>query len=92
MKLKELFTDASKWTRRAYARNSRGVPQDYHSPEAVCFCLLGGIYKCYPTEETQFKLFNAIKLKTGDVWISTWNDAPSRTFDEVKQLVNDLDI
>lgn len=47
MKLQSLFSDSTKWTRGTNARDSEGMPVPADSNKAVCYCLLGGIEKCY---------------------------------------------
>jgi hypothetical protein len=47
MKAHELIADPEHWTRHAYARNSDGLPTDPEAPDAVCWCALGAIHRCY---------------------------------------------
>jgi hypothetical protein len=47
MKVKELLTDESKWTKGAAARNARGVAIFVNQEEACQFCLSGALQKCY---------------------------------------------
>lgn len=92
MKVRELFTDESKWTQGHAARNEKGERVWYKSPEACCWCLVGAINKCYvPAIRPEIfeKISDYINSRAG---ISVWNDAPERTFAEVKALVEKLDI
>lgn len=97
MKLKEFYTDKSKWTQDEFY-NGRGA-----------YCLLRALQKCYPVAlgdgvegkekrlEVEDKIRKAILEKNikrgrfGDSIIG-WNDAPERTFEEVKALVEELDV
>ena len=98
MKIRELFTDESKWTTHAYARTKEGkVLLNAHLPEAVCWCLDGAISKCYlfGNESDQLRTYYMIKHKIFEHVNENpvpWNDHPKRTFAEVKQLVETLDI
>ena len=46
MTLQELFTDESKWTKGASARNEEGVLCPPHFSEARSWCLMGAINLC----------------------------------------------
>ena len=91
MKVKELYTDPSKWTKNAFARTKDGTPCYSSNPDAFSFCLSGAVGFCYIDNlDEQAEAFTKLKRKIFSVW--NWNDHPDRTFDEVKQLVNELDI
>ena len=47
MKLQELFSDESKWTQKTFARDENKADVHLHDSQAKCWCLLGGVYKCY---------------------------------------------
>jgi hypothetical protein len=97
MKIKELFSDQSKWTKKTAARDASGTPVSPSDSDAVCWCLAGGVAKCYPGEE-RYKVHDAIVEKLsgsaqgygyGSAY-GDWNDRAS--FEEVKALVEQLDI
>jgi len=90
MKLQELFTDPTTWCQRDFAQTSTGISIGPSNPEATCWCLAGGIMKCYPTEEYGI-IRNTLSRRIGGPLLD-WNDAPERTFEEVKALVEELDI
>ena len=97
MKMKELLDSEEKWTKGTYARDKRGKGISPICSNAVCFCLLGAIEKCYSSEKKEnldyaviSKIRRHLNLRTGT--IACWNDAPERTFEEVKSLVEELDI
>ena len=48
MKIRELFNNESKWTKGYYARTKIGELCGVQSEDAVCWCLQGARYKCYP--------------------------------------------
>lgn len=91
MKVKELFSDESKWTKGAYSRDSRGETTDVLDYEhAVCWCLRGAIDLCYcgdKRDEVRSKVRNYIRNE-----IEPWNDSFTTTFADVRKLVEELDI
>lgn len=93
MKVKELLSDESKWTKETYARSSDGKPTAWFNQDAQCWCLLGAINLCYGGNSLD-KL-GMIRYALGLEFLSNavdWNDHPNRTFSEVKALVEKLDI
>lgn len=93
MKTKELFDKPEKWTKGHYSLMSNGEPCLPFMGDAVCWCLAGAVHFCY---QDNYKLrdavFKTIDNSLGYLTISEWNDAPERTFEEVKALVEKLDI
>ena len=51
MKVKDLLTDESKWTKGAYSRDAEGETTDLLDRGAVCWCLRGAIDLCYNGDE-----------------------------------------
>lgn len=93
MKVKELYTDASKWTQRTYAADANGECVSYHMDSAVCFCLAGAIHRCYPEDnEEKNTVYKKLNQRLHGLMYIDWNDEPGRTFEEVKALVEELDI
>lgn len=106
MKIRELYTDESRWTKGELARDSNGfyiplwkIPKGTF-PEGVSFCLIGALAKCYQDFENRMDAKNKIREAIGDVdsnksvrpSIINYNDAEERTFEEIKALVERLDI
>jgi hypothetical protein len=95
MKIKELYDSPSRWTRGWFARDKDGDRASTFSQEAVCFCLAGAVEKCYPAskegDEIAYKLENAIRAKGFGRGYINWNDEVA-TFEDVKSLVEELDI
>lgn len=97
MKVHELLSDESKWTKKAFARASDYNTQvPVNDPSATCWCLQGAIYKCYETLNLfdEFELENVEskiiqKINTG---IVEFNDSPKTTFEDVRKLCLELDI
>lgn len=98
MKVKELLADESKWTRYAFARDIHGATCDIFNPSAVCFCISGAIARCYyghgeiTPEEIIAKTRHHLRQK--GILLSTvdFNDDANTTFEQVKALVEELDI
>jgi hypothetical protein len=89
MKVKELLTGPEKWTQGACARDRKGesaLATDAHPR----YDLMGAMIRCYG-----FKGYPAVyeraRVAVGRSPVA-WNDAPERTFQDVKHLVNELDI
>ena len=89
MKIKELLSDKTKWTRLTRARDVHRRPVSSLSDEAVCWCLEGAVIKCYDYDRNDI-IFKKIWTEIGKPAIGFWND--SHSFKEVKALVNKLDI
>ena len=87
MKVKELLSDESKWTQGCYARDAFGVSIPFDADAAVCWCLAGAIHRVYGPEPIHLRILRRVNGS-----LSEWNDAPDRTFAEVKALVEELDI
>lgn len=91
MKIKELLTDASKWTQGTFARDKKGNIVSVNDNSAVSWCLGGAMHKCYPDDVDYYKIKNLVSncIVTS---IPDWNDDLNRTFANVRDLVQKLDI
>ena len=87
MKVKEFLTKEN-WTQRAFALRQDGNPCHWLDTKAVKFCLQGALLKCYPGQPATIDTL--LNNACGNT--VRWNDAPERTFKEVKALVEKLDI
>lgn len=90
MKIKELFLDKSKWTKGALFRNEKGEAVSMCS-KATKYCLAGVIQQCYTNRIERWDIEKKIEKEIG-CYVVSWNDDPERTFEEVKELVERLDI
>lgn len=90
MKIQELLTDESKWTKSHEARDSYGQPVDECSKEAVQWCLLGAIIKCYNVD--RIGICNKVRIRLDSFMLTSWNDAQNRTFNDIRSLIKELDI
>ncbi len=92
MKVADLYTDSSRWTKGAYERNAAGEPIRFQKEGAVCWCLVGAMQQCYLTEGSYGARMRAVAAHVGCYDLTAWNDAPERTFAEVRALVEELDL
>lgn len=88
MKVSELFSSPAKWTKYTWSRDGNGLPVGL-SKTAVCWCLEGALYHCYRASKVAY-LKPTIEAVIGEIHL--WNDMPERTFEDVKKLVEQLDI
>lgn len=97
MKAFELLAKPESWTKGAFARNLKKESIDSGSEDAVCWCVTGAIAKTYCYQEySQFSYFldkmkNDLKIPK-EKMITTWNDDPNTTHEDVINLLKKLDI
>lgn len=96
MKMHELLASPEKWTKGAYAMDASGLHVPERHPDARRWCLLGAANYCYglASVAVEMRIRDALLAGSGDkaTGIASWNDAPDRTFDDVRKLLLDLDI
>lgn len=98
MKMRELLTDNSRWCQNSYARDVEGISVPTLSGEAYSFCLVGALVRCYEgdgeadlIEERLLAVMNQMGVDT-ELGLTEWNDAPGRTFEEVKTVLEQADV
>lgn len=105
LKVSDILHSEAQWLQGTWATKpiitSKGVDTEIALSEdksATCFCLLGAIRHCYAHVMEGSKYGDVIKqvkdeLRIG-TWVSIieWNDDKKRTFEEVKALIDKLDI
>lgn len=88
---KELISSPEKWTKGAMARDIHGAPLAYLWPlsDNINFCLLGAITCILRQFDEQSSLaYEAIIEAAGSPSsIIDWNDDPSRTHEEVMEVL-----
>lgn len=103
MKIKELYSDPSKWAKYHLAQNKNGGTISPSDKDAVRFCLIGALIRCYrdkkyfwekesPYETAFYKLKYEIESHPNKFGISDYNDSVGTTFEDIKKLVEKLDI
>lgn len=97
MKVKELLTDESKWTRGAYARDSMGHHISSTDPDAKCWCLQGAIDFCYRDSIMSEKgpaiirLYETVQQYYGTPSVFHFNDRKA-TFEDIRKVIELADI
>lgn len=93
MKVHELLTDEKKWTQNSNAKDKNNYKINPLNDNAVSWCLIGAVIKCYDKKPIDIrakiiqKLEESIKTR-----LYLWNDTPGRTFNEVRELCINLDV
>ncbi len=85
MTVAELLEKPEAWTQGASAKNSDGMRTGVSAESAVCWCVLGAIWKCYVYDSLSEKMRDKLAELVGD--IVKFNDAPGRTHAEVLEAV-----
>jgi len=100
VKVKELLSDESKWTKGAYAKDENGRYVSCHSSLAVSFCLIGSIERCYGDDDRAYvsvrnQVLEYLNKNVVDSRFSTnivqFNDRCA-TWNDVKTMIDVLDI
>lgn len=86
MKAHELLADPKHWTQGAMARDSLGQVTHSNSDNAVCWCVMGALNKCYGES---LEYINKIRERIGGS-VALFND--SHTHIEVVNLLKELDV
>jgi hypothetical protein len=99
MKAKDILTDQSRWTRGAFARDEHGKMCDPEDDEARSWCVFGALRRAYLDT---FELENAMRAVAqnipplkgygASIAIMYWNDYPSRTFEDVRKVIEQADV
>lgn len=98
MKVRELLSDESKWTKGYYARDKYLHLVSYDDPQAVKFCLMGALDKCYDDydqwKEALDRLITAVSEKTGIPYLTlpAFNDHPDTKFSDIQEVLAQADI
>ena len=91
MKISELLTDETKWCKMACAKDKDGNLVNELSDTAVKWSLHGAIWKCH-SDNNMMKVIIKIHDYMGEKYLWQWNDAPERTFEDVRKLIEELNI
>ena len=97
MTIQELFTGPETWTQGTYARSREGCDVAESSPTAVSFCLAGAFYFAYAMRgqaySNEFKrVADAIGVRDTIGEITNWNDDPSRTFADIRRVIEQANV
>ncbi len=98
MKMLELLSDETKWTKNASAKNKDGFIVGPHNPEACKWCLSGAFAKCYfgiLEPEEILVLWNKIVRASVDLYQMepvTFNDNSQTTFAQIRELLEEVNL
>lgn len=97
----EVLVSSNHWTKGAFARSSHPkAPADVFDPKAEQFSLGGAINKVYGRSHIK-ALPSLIKTQVREylqehfehyLSIEEWNDHPDRTFEDIQQVIQALDL
>lgn len=89
LKVRELLSGPDKWTQGWSARLADGRECNSTMDGAVCWCLGGAIRYCH---ENPGEVYHRACEHLGVYALEVWNDAPERTFEDIRKLAEELDI
>src|SRR5271166_5948904 len=101
MKAYELLSDESKWIQGDFARTEAGEFVYSHNPKAAQWCVVGAVSKCYQSAISSFNnsdytdAIGKVMKKLGFHIIpevTSWNDNPSRKYEEVISILKEIDV
>jgi hypothetical protein len=94
MTLQELFTDESRWTKDAFARNAKGKARGPLEPDAVRWCLMGALDFCYgPKSRQQATLRRKIETSPSyHTGIAQFNDSTETTFADIRKVIEEANV
>lgn len=90
MLVSELLDSPEKWVQGVYATDKNDTSCFPYNQEACRWCLAGAIIRCYGIRNCWSASYGRAIDKLRKLIrknISDWNDAPGRTFDEVRKAV-----
>ncbi len=88
LKVQELL-NKDNWIRGTNARDKYNNSINARSLEACKWCLWGAVIRCY--EKSTFTITEKIEKKVGNT-ITGWNDDVFRIYEDVEDLIKELDI
>lgn len=93
MKAYELLNTPDKWCKESLALTKDGEEVLANDPNAVKFCIVGAIQKCYLNNAPSFyfKLLNYIDNKHS-LSVGMFNDLETTTYEDVYNLLRELNI
>ena len=91
----DLLRDPKHWTTGACARDVNGYATESAGPDAVCWCLMGALYKCRLTIEARWsaeaKLNAAVRERKSNHYVN-FNNAPTTTHADIVALLEEVQI
>ena len=92
----DLLSSPERWTQRSAARNQAKEATWPNDASACCWCLWGAIQRIYGIgymmDDIVARIHRHLESRDEHRYITYWNDAPERQYEEVKALVEELKI
>lgn len=93
MKAYELLSKPGVWTKGCYARDMDGHIVAPTDSGAVRFCIVGAVVHVYPYQKRKaLNIFPRVERAMKCKHMTSWNDTPERTLQEVVALLRKLDL
>lgn len=95
MTIVELLCTAEKWTQHASARTWDEHAVGCLSPDAVKFCVVGALHRCYGPSQwaVMHKRIERCLWRRGiESEIVVWQNKPERTFKEVMSVLKEANV
>ena len=93
MTVQELLSTPNRWTQGTLARASDGRKVSPEHPEAVAWCLVGAVLRCYGHDGLRCgDIIQKLTSMIPEESIPHWNDSRGRTWDEVIELARRVNI
>jgi hypothetical protein len=92
MKAYELLDSPEKWCRGANAVAVDGSETMATSPYACKWCMEGAINRCCGPLEARQAALGRVRGMIGQYPVFAWNDAPNRTFEQVREALIRADV
>lgn len=89
MKVHELLSNETRWAKNEFSVNMKGKPVAPNSPDAVRWCVVGAIVKCYREDNDINNVIDKLEAN-GIQSIEKWND--KSTYETVIEKLKELDI
>ena len=92
----DLLSDETRWCRGTFARNKDGYPVASDHADAVSWCLVGAVNKCYGVSSISSgaaigKLMD-LSYRRSASGISSFNDAAGRTHAQILEVVKEAGV
>jgi hypothetical protein len=79
---KALIDTPAKWTQNADARRSNNIPCSYANPDAICFCIVGAVWRASGEFSKAFHLVHWQAQEEGRR-VTQFNDHPDTSHNDV---------
>ena len=82
---RDLLSDSARWTQGCVARDSKGKECSYGDDRAVCWCIIGALYKSRPQRQVHIleDAYEALEHAINHEDLEAFNDDDERTHDGV---------